>query len=254
MKSFSNTRINFTKMILAVFSVSFCLHVNQLKGQVSSSNLTNTPVGLSPNFLGWDPSVNDDIRIRHLTPSQPILFGTNGVVRMRISPNVNRSVMINAPAPNNAKLRITQMRGDGAVQAELENMDGNNLNRALRVGISTPFPATNTIGVNTSCSGTSNGTDFALYAVANNARNNYGVYGESFGMGVPGNPSQGNWAGVFTDDVVVTGTTFGSDEMIKQNIQPIENARENLMQLRPVSFKFIEHAESILKTGFSLGL
>jgi hypothetical protein len=68
------------------------------------------------------------LEIRHDTPGENIRFGTGGVERMRISPNVNRSVMINAPAPNNAKLRITQMRGDGAVQAELENTDGKALN------------------------------------------------------------------------------------------------------------------------------
>jgi hypothetical protein len=131
--NFSNLN-TLRRLVLLSLLICFSCIAN---GQASEVNPLND-IGSSTDFLGWDPSVNDDIRIRHLTPSQPILFGTNGVERMRISPNVNRSVMINAPSPNNSKLRITQIRGDGAVQAELVNMDGNALNRALKVGINIP--------------------------------------------------------------------------------------------------------------------
>jgi hypothetical protein len=130
--------INYQNLLRSVILFCLLFAFESMRSQTTSAGLGNAPSIPGFDFLGWNPSVNDDIRIRHLTPSQPILFGTNGVERMRISPNVNRSVMINAPAPNNAKLRITQMRGDGAVQAELENMDGNNLNRALRVGSDIP--------------------------------------------------------------------------------------------------------------------
>ena len=78
------------------------------EAQVSSFSPINQ-LGSPSDFLGWEPSVNSDVNIRHLTPGEPILFGTNGVERMRISPNVNRSVLINTNTANNAKSSIRKI-------------------------------------------------------------------------------------------------------------------------------------------------
>ena len=46
--------------------------------QASSTDPLNAPQA-SSDFLGWDPSVDSDVLIRHRTENQPIIFSTDGV-------------------------------------------------------------------------------------------------------------------------------------------------------------------------------
>ncbi|MGB6038156.1 MAG: hypothetical protein WBG42_17905 [Cryomorphaceae bacterium] len=136
----------FVPMLLLILLIN-CKPVSS---QTSEVNPLNQPFNPLTDFLGWEPAVNSDVNIRHLTTGEPILFGTNGVERMRISPNANRSVLINTTTANNAKLRVTQRRGLEAVDGAVVNFNGNNFNRALRVAVAVPFANVNTIiGINT---------------------------------------------------------------------------------------------------------
>jgi hypothetical protein len=56
----------------------------------------------------------------------------------------------------------------------------------------------------------------------------YGVYGQS-GTG---------WAGFFSGNVYSSGTYTGSDERLKENIQPVQNALDKVMKLEVKTYNF----------------
>lgn len=215
---------------------------------------TTIPGNFTPNvaveFLGWDASVNTDVLIYHLTPGQPRIFGTNNTERMRISGDVNQSLLINVQNSSFSKVRVFQDRGFGAVNARIDNyQQETSMVRGLICTINAPYTGPiniDEIGIHAFVDGNSSDYDVALRVQARGARNNFGVFGTNAGMGIPNLPNppvQGNWAGVFTANVVGSpGSVWqSSDSTLKKNIELITDAREKLNQLRPVSFNFIEH-------------
>ena len=77
------------------------------------------------------------------------------------------------------------------------------------------------------------------YGVRGNSASGIGVYGNSSnGNGVYGNSSGGN-AGYFAGNVVYTGTlTHSSDARYKTHVAPLENALDDVLNLRGVSYEF----------------
>ena len=55
---------------------SLCFMSLEFPAQATNSDPLNQP-GVGPHFLGWDPSVNSDVVIRHRTENQPIIFSTD---------------------------------------------------------------------------------------------------------------------------------------------------------------------------------
>lgn len=124
------------------------------------------------------------------------------------------------------------------------------------------------VGVNATCTtnygvrayGLANGTttsNYGIHAVANGpgAGTHYGIWAQA-----PGSP---HWAGFFAGDVTVTGLGFipggvwqPSDETLKSNIEPLENAREVLSQLEAKTYEFMvdAHPNAGLPSGFQGGL
>jgi hypothetical protein len=100
--------------------------------------------------------------------------------------------------------------------------------------------------------------------------NNYGVSAEAFGgtvnyaifaaTGASSNqtpPTGPNYAGYFNGDVVRTGTdNFTSDQNLKQNINPINNALSIINQLSPKTFvyKQADYPSMRLPSGIQYGL
>lgn len=100
--------------------------------------------------------------------------------------------------------------------------------------------------------------------------NNYGVSAEAFGgtvnyaifaaTGASSNqspPTGPNYAGYFNGDVVRTGTdNFTSDQNLKQNINPINNALSIINQLSPKTFEYKQanYPSMRLPSGIQYGL
>jgi hypothetical protein len=98
------------------------------------------------------------------------------------------------------------------------------------------------------------------------ASNGIGVSGSTSGAGGHGvdgvcngscNTSNG-WAGYFTGNVKVTGTINGvtvgnSDVRLKKNVNPLEGAVQQLLQLRGVTYEWKEPAKHANQTGTQSG-
>jgi len=69
------------------------------------------------------------------------------------------------------------------------------------------------------------------------AQTNYGIFcGASGATGT-------NWAGLFTGPIFAGGMQFGSDSLIKDNVQNLTNATSLLNQLNPVTFDYKQNNE-----------
>ena len=100
-----------------------------------------------------------------------------------------------------------------------------------------PGTVTNSYGVKGESEGSAGaiGSSYGVYgrATANVGAFNYSIYGESAGTGT------NDWAGYFNGRTYVAGTIFTpSDENLKTEIEPLENATERLVQLDPKSYLF----------------
>jgi hypothetical protein len=92
---------------------------------------------------------------------------------------------------------------------------------------------------------------YAVYgaAVGGASGTNYGVYGEASGNGT-------NYAGYFAGDLAYTGSLIpASDERLKQNIQTMNGALDNILLLRPTTYEFRtkENALMNLAKGHQFG-
>lgn len=180
--------------------------------------------------------------MRHQTSGQPIVFGTNNTERMRLTPSTR--LLINTSTAFSSKLSVEQFRGDGAVDCALTNFDNADELIGLYVRSTSSNTVANRVGVFAEAGGNGFiGDDIGLSSTATLGQITYGVFAESAGTGNPGAPLQSDWAGFFTDDVAGSGVAIiqGSDEMLKHDISDIENARESILALRPVSFYFNTH-------------
>lgn len=61
----------------------------------------------------------------------------------------------------------------------------------------------------------------------------YGVHGSAGGASVE------NWAGFFVGNTWASGLYMGSDESLKQNIEPLEGALEVIQQIEPKQYSFL---------------
>jgi hypothetical protein len=77
---------------------------------------------------------------------------------------------------------------------------------------------------------------------------NYGVYGESDGSH--------DYAGYFNGDVYTTGEYKDSDERLKDEISDLKGSLDQIMELKPKSFRFRteEHPKKHLPEGYHMGL
>ena len=82
-------------------------------------------------------------------------------------------------------------------------------------------------------------TNIGVQGIAFNATNNYAIYGSVNSSSGTTPPTGPNYAGYFNGDVVRTGTdNFTSDQMLKQNIDSIQNAMGIIKQLKPKSYEY----------------
>jgi len=102
---------------------------------------------------------------------------------------------------------------------------------------------------------------YGVYGIAKNAKVSYGVYGEAKNYGIYGKST--GYAGYFDGDVNIDGNlnvegnfSNPSDQMLKENIQSINNANDIIMQLNPVTFNFktTEYSYLNLSNGEQMGL
>ena len=127
LKLTSHVQLLFKGIAILCIVVSY----QSLHSQSTTAGLGNTPGVPGIDFLGWGPSVDSDVFIRHRTEGQPIIFSTNGFDRMGIT--ADERILINTPNAFSAKMSVANTRGKGAVIARVSNSDGNSLNGALRV-------------------------------------------------------------------------------------------------------------------------
>jgi hypothetical protein len=140
-------------------------------------------------------------------------------------------------------------------------------------GLTTPtlnaaFGPFNIGGAFMSDSATSNYVNYGVYAVARNSTKvNFGVYGEVdagnpspnyaiFGRAFPGGVGS-KYAGYFDGDVVKTGNdNFTSDQILKQNINPLSNGLSIINQLQPKTFDYQTNTfpQMNLPVGLQYGL
>jgi hypothetical protein len=80
-------------------------------------------------------------------------------------------------------------------------------------------------------------------------------YDSNGGIGVKGFcAGSGCWAGYFTEDVYINGTTYPpSDERFKKNIKDIDGAIDQLLKLRPRNFEWKEPEKHNGLTGTQIG-
>ncbi|MBK6540048.1 MAG: tail fiber domain-containing protein [Flavobacteriales bacterium] len=112
-------------------------------------------------------------------------------------------------------------------------------------------------------------TNFGTRGVAAGTSTNYGAFGRalngSINYGVYGmapDTSTNNWAGYFVGKVRVTGNAhianliIGSDQMLKTNIQDLQDAGSIVAQLSPRTYEFIPglHANLYPPNGAQIGL
>ena len=94
-------------------------------------------------------------------------------------------------------------------------------------------------------------TNYGIRARSSGASSlNYGIFAQANGGGM-------NWAGYFVGNVHATGNvTQGSDELLKSDIEPLENAMEMITALRPKRYNYRteEYAQLHLPTGNRMGL
>ncbi len=106
-------------------------------------------------------------------------------------------------------------------------------------------------------------TNFGVVGRAENAEErNFGVHGSVWGSSVSTNyaiygtvySQVDEYAGFFDGDVTVTGTfTNPSDKRLKENIEPEENALEQIEKLKPVAFQFKSTDKVNLPKGLQHG-
>jgi len=91
-------------------------------------------------------------------------------------------------------------------------------------------------------------TNYGVYAYASSANTNYGIWAGASGTV--------KYAGYFSGDVVVTGTmTDGvSDEKLKENINDIGNALENIKKMKPKTYTYKQDQKVKLSKGKKYGL
>ncbi|MCA1761423.1 MAG: tail fiber domain-containing protein [Cryomorphaceae bacterium] len=223
----------------------FCAFSNHIVGQATEVNLINS--SSSPNdFLGWDATVTDPIMLRHFHPDQHIEFHTNGQERMRV--NASGNVCIGTTTQN-AALTVRQMNGEYGIEANHSNLTGSSaFYTALDVRMNNNVGNVYNYAIIAEALGNASAQKVGLNAEAAGATDNYGVRAVS-------SPNNNGTAGWFNGDVVITGTFPPlSDQSLKTNVQPIENARELLLQLNPVKYEFINHSFLNLPQGEQYGL
>ncbi|MDP2684515.1 MAG: tail fiber domain-containing protein, partial [bacterium] len=133
-------------------------------------------------------------------------------------------------------------------------------------GIKARAGALANLSVGVAASANSGNFSVGVFGEANGASNtNYGVRGvaevvtTARNIGVFGRGRNGsiNWGGYFQGDVFCsTGNYLGSDSIIKQNIQPLNQALATLKQLQPKTFEYNPtiHPSSNFPTGIQYGL
>lgn len=224
----------------------------EVASQATSVGLGNLPQpGI--NYLGWDASLSPEpLSIRHETPGQPIIFRTNNQERMRML--VDGTVAVNSTLNDGARFNVFQDQGGTAVFGLNSNSDGYNWNRVFRTRVTQGLP--NSIGIEVQNTPAFEAVAIGVSGIAQSSsgQTQYGVYGRTVGNGTPNNPNNGNWAAVFYGNVgVVNGTYQGSDSLLKSNVESIQEVRESLISLRPVSFEFIESEAINFSEGVKFG-
>jgi hypothetical protein len=100
------------------------------------------------------------------------------------------------------------------------------------------------------------------YGVYGQSDTGKGIYGTCLGAGciaVYGNQGDGSWAGFFTGGVYISGTlscgvSCNSDVRLKQNVRPLADALDRLLQLKGVTFEWKNPEEHQNHSGTQTGV
>ena len=232
-KSWSKDRFFFIAfMCLGLSSPLF------MSGQASSIDINNAPQG--PNeYLGWDASVMTELRIRHNTPGQPIIFATDGQERMRIISNGN--VLIGTTLDQGGQLNILQDGKPRAITGTTTNVTlpaGNTADLfGMRSLISGGTNQAN-MAIRARCIGLSKQDAAAVAGIAQNGGINIGIWGRAQGQGQLGTGGLGSWAGFFDGNVSIVNGSWSSDSLLKTNVENLIGIRSLLLLLNPVKYEF----------------
>ncbi|NGZ88640.1 tail fiber domain-containing protein [Psychroflexus maritimus] len=96
-------------------------------------------------------------------------------------------------------------------------------------------------------------TNFGISGSASGADNNYGIFGRvSNTSGVSNNP--GDFAGFFDGNITTTAGFFApSDQKLKEGVNQLEFALEDLMKLQPKTYNYISSKKINLAEGKQFG-
>jgi hypothetical protein len=251
MKSKSLPRIiKYSSLILIAFLSLAALVSNAQSWSLSGNNGTTTS-----NFLGTKDQ-------------KPIVFKTNNIERMRITKTGEIGIgttapsyplTVNASANHGIDVRVTASGNYYYTGVYSYSV----ISPGFGIGIQA-------FGGTTGISGEAQGGSYqgAVYGVigrgvgAAGVGTRYGVYGYALGgatnYAVYGSSSAGtnNYAGFFAGDVYV-GTLFqSSDRKLKTDINPLKNSLEQLMQLKPSTYKYknTEYSQMALSDTKQMGL
>lgn len=177
-----------------------------------------------------------------------------------------------------AKLKVKFTSSSSTQEGILSSVStgsGTGTTTGIRSYVTGGSGSTTYYGVKSQASGNA-ATDY-VYAVWGKAigtngtqtsRRNFGVYGWALNGGTGQNvgvfgkvdnvgSGSGDWAGYFEGDVNTTSAYYTvSDEILKQNLEPLNNALTKLLELNPKTYNFdtVEYFQRGLPSGDQIGL
>ncbi|MBK8846176.1 MAG: tail fiber domain-containing protein [Bacteroidetes bacterium] len=183
-----------------------------VNGDIQITN-SNIPMGLTTEVFGNTPILNFDVNFRH-----PNLYNDYRGAAFRIDSRDNTPTFSWLYRPKQSTVEKIYMVLDSAGNLFLNDVNPGSYAGA-KFGVKAPTNAI--IGIVT------NNITQAVTGIANGT-NSYGIYGVS----------SGGYAGYFVGNVYCTGSYLPSDEKLKTNIVPIQNALQQVMRLEVKTYDF----------------
>jgi len=174
--------------------------------------------------------------------SKPIIFKTNKIEQMRITQNGRIGIGTTEPSYRLTIVNTTSETPTGLFSYSVIG-PGKGYGIITYGGLKGIYAEAN--------GGNYSGTAFGVHGVAyGTAGTRYGVYGYASGGAL-------NWAGFFAGNVTINGSLFmGSDRKLKTDINALQNSLEQLMKLKPSTYKYkaTEYAQMALPDTKQMGL
>ncbi len=216
---------------------------------ISFSCVPNTPSNTNNVKIGGDNTplpvklsvVNDNESIGSLVMStSPTYNNASRIGLMAQSQNANNTIAVGAKAIQGANVKGVYATGENGTTITVGVQGSASTNTGLGNVFGGHFTAGGNsveshVGVNGSANGSPK-TNIGGYFMGNEGTTAIGVYGEASS----GTPGASVYAGYFAGPVIQGAPSVPSDIQFKQNIADIQNARDILLALRPVTYDFLQ--------------